>query len=453
MKLKRIAFFISALFTLYPAFAQKNKGLEARVDSLMAPLVRTNNYSGTVLITKEGKTLFTKAYGKMSREYNLNNTPDSKFLLASGSMMFTSAAILKLKEAGKLSLTDSVSKFLPDYRHGSKMTVHDLLAQRSGIPAIGTNGKVDYDSITKFDHTIDQLYGYFKEEDLLFNPGTKYNHGRSDYILLASIIEKVSGKSFGQYLKEAIFSPLGMKNTGHYSSEKEVITNLAKGYSPIGLYEVEGAYSISWSSKTGHASIYSTSQDLQKFTQAVLDGKLLTTASWNTIFTNHGDIVGYGWFITKHLNRDRYQMNGRAPGYSSYVGVYSKEKLSVIVLSNNYISLPADVGKSMATLVFNEPFERLNLTTKPVPTEFAKKLVGTYKFDKNFYRPDYELQITYDNGHLLSDWGGLIPVDKGDKNFKEYILRTYWSSITFQANEQGEITKMMYDTHQGLKVR
>ncbi|AMM52616.1 hypothetical protein TH61_17485 [Rufibacter sp. DG15C] len=454
MKLKQVAFLFSVLLILNPAFSQKKStALQARVDSLMMPLVQTNNYSGTVLISKDGKILFSKAYGPMSREYKLANTPDTKFFLASVSMPFTAVAIHKLQEAGKLSIKDPVSKFLPDYVYGSKLTVHDLLAQRSGIPAIGVNGKVDYDSLTKFDHSIEQLYTYFKNEELLFTPGTQYNHGRSDYILLAAIIEKVTGKGFGEYLKEAIFSPLGMQNTGHSSSEKEIIPNVAKGYAPTGLYEVESAYSISWSSKTGHASIYSTTTDLQKFTQAALDGKLLSPASWNALFTNYGDNVGYGWFVSKHLNRDRFQMNGRAPGYSAYAALYPKEKLSVIVLSNNYISLPADVGKSMAAIVFNEPFERLNLTTKPVPADYGQKLAGTYKFDKNFYRPDYELHLTYENGQLTSEWGGLIPIDKGDKHFKEFILRTYWSSITFVADERGQITKMLYDTHQGIKVK
>lgn len=450
--MKRIVVIISSLLLPYLALAQKNNRLISRVDSIVNPLVLTNNYSGTVLISQNGKILLSKSYGKMSREYNLNNQTNTKFFVASVSMIFTSAAIMKLHEEGKLLLNDPVSKFISDYKHGNNLTINDLLAQRSGIPAIGAGGNVDYDSITKFHHDIEKLISYFKDYELLFKPGSKYNHGRSDYILLAYIIEKITGKSFGQYLKEAIFDPLGMTNTGHCSSEKEMIQNLAKGYAPKGLYEVESAYQIDWSSKTGHGSIYSTAFDLYKFTQAALNNKLLSRESWIKIFTNYGDNVGYGWFITKHLNRDRFQMNGRSPGFSSYVGIYPKEGLTVIVLSNNYVSLPADVGKWLAALVLNEPFEKLNLTNKTVSADFAKKLTGTYKFDKNFYAPNAELKVRYENGNMISDWGGLIPIDKGDKNFKEFILRTYWSSVSFIANEQGEITQMKYDHHTGLKT-
>jgi CubicO group peptidase (beta-lactamase class C family) len=446
--------FLSVMLLLsFHAFSQKTEKFELRVDSLIMPLVNTNNYTGSVLVSRNNKILLSKSYGKMSREYNLNNTPQTKFFLASASMIFTSAAILKLIEDGKLSLTDPLSKFLPDYKLGNEITIHDLLAQRSGIPAIGAEGNVTYDSITKFAHSTEKLISYFKDYKLLYKPGTKYNHGRSDYILLAHIIEKLSGKFFGQYLKDEIFSPLGMNNTGHYTSEKEIVTNLAKGYAPKDLYDVESAYQIDWSSRTGHASIYSTTVDLQKFAQAALENKLLTKDSWNKIFTNYGDNVGYGWFITKHLNRDRFQMNGRSPGFSSYIGIYPQEKLTVVMLSNKYISLPADVGKSIGALVLNEPVERLNLTNKTVDAEFAKKLTGTYKFDENFYRPNFELEITYKDGNLVSTWGGLIPIDKGDKNFKEYILRNYWSSIRFIQNEKSVVTEMMFDTHKGTKVK
>jgi CubicO group peptidase (beta-lactamase class C family) len=298
--MKQIIIIFSFLFIAIHASSQQKNKLSG-IDSLINPLVVTNNYSGTILISQNGKTVFSKAYGKMSREYNLDNNTDTKFFLASVSMIFTSAAILKLNEEKKLLLSDTISKYISDYKHGNKLTISDLLAQRSGIPAIGTGGNVNYDSITKFEHNIDALISYFKDYELLFEPGTKYNHGRSDYILLAYIIEKISGKTFGQYVKDEIFIPLRMTNTGHYATEKEIIPNLAKGYAPKGLYDVESAYQINWSSKTGHASIYSTTSDLQKFTQAALDGKLLSKESWNKIFTDYGDNVGYGWFITNIL--------------------------------------------------------------------------------------------------------------------------------------------------------
>ncbi|MHA7830070.1 MAG: serine hydrolase domain-containing protein [Flagellimonas sp.] len=426
--------------------------LESSIDKLVMPLLKTNNYSGTILVSKNHEIVFNKAYGKMNREYDLDNELETKFFLASISMVFTSAAIMKLHETGKLSINDKLSKYYPDYKNGHLITLHDMLAQRSGIPAIGSEGNVDYNKITKFTHSTDELIEYFKEYDLLFKPDEKYNHGRSEYILLANIIEKVSGKSFGDFLNEEVFTPLEMNNTGHYKSEKMIIKNLAKGYAPKGLYDVESAYDIDWSSKTGHASIFSTANDLHKFGQAILNSELLNQESWDVITTNHGDEVGYGWFIRPHLNRVRYQMNGRSPGFSSYFAIYPDGNLIIAVLSNNYISLPADIGMNVAAIVFDEPYEPLNLTNRKLDAYLADKLIGRYKFDENFYVPNYELEIEYNDGYLTSQWGDLIPVDNGQENTKDFILRTYWSTLHFTTNDTGQVIELKYDSHSGTKI-
>lgn len=431
--------------------AQENR-LYAEVDKLVSPLVETNNFSGTLLVARDAKVVLKKAYGKMSRELDLDAQLDSKFFLASVSMIFTSAAVMKLEEDGHISLEDKLSKYLPDYKHADKISIHHLLAQRSGIPAIGAEANVDYDSMTKFTHTPTQLFEYFKDYDLLYSPGERYNHGRSEYILLALLIERISGKSFGTYLQDEIFQPLGMKNSGHFEGEHQIISKLSSGYAARDLYEVEKAYQIDWSSKTGHASIYSCVRDLQAFAEAILDDRLLSAASWKKILQNHGQNVGYGWFIRDHLNRRRFQMNGRSPGFSSYLAIYPEEKLLVVVLSNNYISLPYDIGQNLAALVLNEATEPLNLSRKPISKAQINQVVGYYQFGEDFYRPNFKLSVKEVKGRLYTDWGALVPVDEGSSAVKRFILRTYWSNIEFISNPQGEIEKMKFDRFEGKKV-
>jgi len=415
------------------------------IDALIKPYVETNNFSGSVLVAQNGKPVFSKAYGQMNRSYRLPNTTQTKFYLASVSMIFTSAAIMKLVEEKKLSLEDPLSKYLPDYKQGNRLTLHNLLSQRSGIPAIGDNKKVDYDSITKFTHTLDKLINYFKDDTLLFTPNSKYNHGRSDYIILAYIIEKVTGKPFGTYLKEVIFAPLGMTNTGHSNGEKEIITNLAVGYAAVGHYDVENADQIDWTSKTGHGSIYSTAEDLNKFATAILNNELLSRESWQKIFTDYGNNVGYAWFIRDHLDKKRVQMNGRSPGFSSYFGIYPDDKLTVIVLSNNYISLPPEIGKQLAALVLKKPFTKTNFTTTKLSPEKAARFTGKYKFDDKFYVKNFEMEVSFKDGNLSCTWGALIPVDEGKKQFNKFIQRDFWSDVEFTENTKGEIEAMMYD--------
>jgi CubicO group peptidase (beta-lactamase class C family) len=447
--LKIILFSTSLVFIfIFSAFGQSSE-----INALIKPYVETNNFSGSVLIAQQGQIIFSNAYGQMNRAYGIKNSAQTKFYLASVSMIFTSAAIMKLVEEKKLSLDDPLSKYLPDYKQGNRLTLHNLLSQRSGIPAIGDNRKVDYDSMTKFPHTPEKLISYIKDDSLLFAPDSKYNHGRSDYIILAYIIEKITGKSFGAYLKETIFGPLGMTNTGHSLGEKEIVSNLAAGYAPVGHYDVENAYQIDWTSKTGHGSIYSTAEDLNKFATAILNNKLLSKESWQKIFSDYGNGVGYAWFIRDHLDKKRVQMNGRSPGFSAYFGIYPDDKLVVIVLSNNYISLPPEIGKQLAAIAFKKPFTKTNISTAKLSAEQAGQLTGKYKFDDKFYVRNFEMEVSFKDGNLSCSWGALVPVDDGKKQFIKFIQRDYWSDVEFIEKSNGEIEAMMYDGQRGVKIK
>ncbi|MBX2955601.1 MAG: beta-lactamase family protein [Cyclobacteriaceae bacterium] len=436
-----------SIFFILSVSAQKSE-----IDKLIKPYVVTNNFSGSVLIAQNGRTLYSNAFGQMNRSYSLPNSKQTKFYLASVSMIFTSAAIMKLVEEGKLSLEDPLSKYLPDYEQGYRLTLHNLMSQRSGIPAIGNNKKVDYDSITKFPHTCDKLINYIKDDSLLFSPGSNYNHGRSDYIILAYIIEKVTGKSLGTYLKETIFDPLGMTNTGHSNGEKEIITNLAMGYKPVGHFDVENASQIDWTSKTGHGSVYSTAEDLNKFATTILDNEFLSKESWQKIFSDYGNNVGYAWFIRDQFDRRRFQMNGRSPGFSSYVGIFPDDKLTIIVLSNNFISLPPEIGKQMTAIVLKKPFAKPNITATKLNPEQAFRLTGKYKFDDKFYIKNFEMEVSFNDGNLSCTWGALIPVNEGKNQFNKFVQRDYWSDIEFTLNSKGEVEAMMYDGHKGVRI-
>jgi CubicO group peptidase (beta-lactamase class C family) len=426
---------------------------EKDIDVLVTPYVTTNNFSGSILIAQNGNVLFSKGYGPMNRSYHLPNTSKTKFYLASVSMIFTSAAIMKLVEEGKVSLNDSLSKYLPEYKYGNSITLHHLMSQRSGIINIGFNKKVNYDSVTKFEHTTQQLISYFKEDSLLFPPNTRYSHARSDYILLAHIIEKVTGKPYGSYLKQVLFDPLHMNNTGHSTGEKSIIPNLAAGYAPAGHFDIENAYQIAWTSKTRHGSIYATTEDLNRFANAILNNRIISKQSWQKIFTDYGDQVGYGWFIREHLEKKRFQMNGRSPGFSSYFGIYPNEKLVVIVLSNTDITLPSELGKQLAALIFKKPYSKMNLSPIELIQEQAQRLVVKYKFDEKFYRPNFELEVTFKDGKLSTTWGALIPVDEGKKPIKKFILRSYWSDIEFLETGNGQIEAMVFDSYKGVKIK
>ena len=435
---------------LFSISAQEDINL--KIDELVAPLVATNNFSGTIAIAKNGEMVMQKEYGEAVREYGVAHEPESKFYLASVSMIFTAAAVMKLRDEGKLKLDDPIGMYFPLYKNGETITIHHMLAQRSGIPAIGYNGSIDYNRMTKFAHSADSLFTYFQDYELLFEPGEKYNHGRSEYILLARLVEKLSGLPFGEYLRQEIFQPLNMNNTGHDPGDNQFIPKMAQGYAPAAAVSIERAPTLNWSSKTGHASIYSTTGDLLKFGKAALEKSILSAESWDKIFTDYGQQVGYGWFIRPHLGRERYQMNGRSPGYSSYLAIYPEEELVLAVLSNMYISLAANIGLDVAAIVLDEPYEPLPLSAEKINREEVAAFLGKYQFGPDFYRPNFLLEISYENGYLSTPWGWMIPVVRDNQSIRAFVLRPFWSYLEFKKDPDKGKWELKFDRFLGTKI-
>lgn len=435
-----------------PSTSEDLTSVSDKVNSIMDPLVSSNNYAGNVLIIKNGSTLFSESYGMMDEENQLKNSEKTKYILASASMIFTSAAIMKLVDEGKISTTDKLTRFFPDYKNGDQITIHHMLAQRSGIPAWDAGMSIA-NLKRKEPHTTAELIEYFKNDELLFEPGSDYSHGRSEYILLAAIIEKISEQPFEDYLKESIFEPLNIHNSGHYSSQMsdDDIPYLAIGYTEKGFTDVELAPKIHWSIKTGHASIYSTVQDMLKFADAVLNKELLSQESWNAILTNHGDNSGYGWYLNQKNNHKTYQMNGRSPGFSSYFGIYPEDNLIVIMLSNRYVSLPYFTGPKLAAAALGEPYETLKLTTQDVDRNFAERITGHYQMEPDFYRPNGIVKIKYNNGKMYSGSYPLIPVLGEQGTITGFVHRHYWSRLEFATDENGD-TQLNFDDFKGQKL-
>ncbi|MGH9768635.1 MAG: serine hydrolase domain-containing protein, partial [Blastocatellia bacterium] len=251
----------------------KPTDLEAKVDAYVRPYVEIKGFSGAILIASKGQVLLRKGYGMANYELDAPNTPLTKFHLASVSKSFTAAAIMILEERGLLGVSDPLSKYIPDYPEGDKITIHHLLTHTSGIPNV--NNFPDYNDKSKFPQTLASVIEMFKSKPFTMKPGERYSYSNSNYNVLAFIIEKVSGKSYGDFLKENIFDPLGMKDTGHDGKAGALIKGRASGYAPVGPSDLENASWIDWTIKTGNGSLYSTVEDLYKWDRALYTEKIL----------------------------------------------------------------------------------------------------------------------------------------------------------------------------------
>ena len=447
MKLR--VFLIFAL--LWTNGAPANPAASAKANDVagyVQPYVATNNFAGAILVARNWKPVFQKAYGYSDRERKLPNQLNTRFHVASMSMQFTAAATLRLVDAGKLSLETPVSDIIADYPNGANITLRHLLTQTSGIADI--NNQDDYDEILQSHQTPGTLVARMRGVAPLRPPGSYDREEHSAYNLLALIIERTSGKPFAEAVRDLVFRPLGMRDSG--IDDDRVLAGAAKGYRPKGLYEIEPADPIHWSAKAGNASAYTTVGDELKFVRGLFGNRFLSPPLRDTMF-DLGTRVGYGWFRSNSTRYGQpvYSMNGRAPGFASAVVYIPAERLLVTAFSNVYASVPTDMAYDIAALMLGKPYEPLSLRTQ-VPPESLAGLPASFQFTEDFYQPNAVVRVAAGSDGVSLHWpslgaSALIPV-AADR----YIDRNYWVSVEVARDANGQIVNLKYDRFSGKKL-
>jgi len=293
MKLKTAKLFILIFFLLGGTFSAFAQDKAAKIDELMKLYNDYGQFNGAVLVAENGKVIYKKGLGFANMEWNTPNTTDTKFRIASLTKQFTATLILQLVEQGKIKLDGKITDYLPDYRKdtGEKVTIHQLLNHTSGIRNFGSLPEYTEKEQRNF-FTVPDFVKKFASGDLEFEPGTKYSYSNSGYFLLGAIIEKVTGKSYEQVLKENIFDPLGMKNSG-YDHHDAIICKRAYGYEKT-LKGYKNASYLDMSIPYAAGSIYSTVEDLYLWDRALYSDKILSTKSKELMFKPYLSNYGYG---------------------------------------------------------------------------------------------------------------------------------------------------------------
>lgn len=417
--------------------------LEAEVDAYVKPFLGTKSFSGAVLLAKGGRVLVSKGYGMANYELDVPNTAQTIFHLASISKPFTAAAIMILEERGQLKVTDPLTKFISDYPNGDKITIHHLLIHTSGIA--NANDFPDYNDKSKFPQTTESLVAMFKNRPLTMQPGERFSYSNSNYNVLAFIIEKLSGKRYGEFLRENIFDPAGMKDTGHDDNPAKILRNRASGYVPVGVSEIENSPYLNWTIKTGNGSLYSTVEDLYKFDRALYTEKILKKSTLEKVFAAHIPGVGYGWFTGNRFNRQVVRINGRSPGFQGEIHRYVNDDACVIVLSNNYSGTASLMINDLAAILLGEKYKAPDFAkSAQVDPKIVTELVGTYQGGQNFIRPNATLAVQSRDDQLLLVWGpgyvsGLIPMSDG-----RFFDRMFGGLVSFARDEKGAVNRLIW---------
>ena len=421
-------------------------------DAYIRPYADTNNFSGAVLVARAGKILFEQAYGVANAAAELPNTRTTCFHIASMSMQFTAAGVLRLVEEGKLTLDTHVDDIVPQIPNGSKIAIRHLLEETSGLP--DANALPDYGQILKEHQTPGSLVQLIRNTEPRAAPGDpSSSEEHSSFNLLALITEKLTGTSFAEAQRQLVFKPLGMANSG-IDHDQKLPAACALGYAPIGVRDLQLAEQIKWSAKTGNASAYSTVGDEMKWVSGLFERQFLNEKLRAALLDYSTGHVGYGWFksVNKRFGVPVYYMNGRAPGFASFLAYIPSERLTVVVLSNIYASTPTTIGLDLAAIALGKDYATVHLTPGPLRDDGVARDAGSYKFGANFYQADATLILSVKNGNAMLHWPSaettaLVPVDGGD-----YIDRAYWVPVSFHRNTEGAATELIYAGFSGQRL-
>ncbi|QEC53551.1 CubicO group peptidase (beta-lactamase class C family) [Anseongella ginsenosidimutans] len=351
------------------------------LDSLYTTLYEEGNFNGCVLIAENGKPIYKKAFGfadiAAQRPLNCN----TKFELASVAKQFTAMAIMQLHQQRKLNYTDSLTKYFP--RMGYKnITIADLLHHTSGLRefVVGTKEIFDTTQINGNQEIAAALIKY--TPPLLFSPGDKFSYCNTNYVLLALIIEKVSGLKFSQYMDRFIFKPLGMTGTKVYSrqSAKHKLKNYALGYiydpvkSQLTLSDNLAGYRYQYyfDGVAGPYGISSSVEDMLKWDQALYTDVLISRHEQQQAYLplklNDGTTArlmeqyyGFGWLISPPENKSffgkRYMHAGGYPGYTNMIVRYPEKNKTIIILSNTFNAINIyEICETTEAIIFGQPF-------------------------------------------------------------------------------------------------
>jgi CubicO group peptidase (beta-lactamase class C family) len=353
-----IIFFV--LFALTPmAFAQDKA---KQIDELMHRYVENGKFNGTVLVAEHGKVIFKKGYGLANMEWNIPNTPDTKFRLGSLTKQFTAMLVMQLVEQGKLKLDGKITDYLPDYPKatGDKITIHNLLTHTSGIPnftdlpALGAVNRNPYKP-ADFMKTFSGL-------PLKFEPGSTFAYSNSGYFVLGVIIEKVTGKSYDKVLQVNIFTPLQMNNTG-YDVFATILPKRAAGYEKWGWWQYYTAPYLDMSIPYAAGSLYSTVEDLALWDQALYTDKLLPAPAKAILFTPFKNGYAYGWGVYKMQIgqlKDSVSVTshqGGISGFNTSIIRVPNDKNLVVLLNNTGSTNLGDMQDNILKILYNQPFD------------------------------------------------------------------------------------------------
>lgn len=397
-------FICSLFFTAFLAISI-NAQVQQEIANLLEGYAQYERLSGTVLVQKADKIVYENTFGCANYEQEVDNTLETIFNIGSLSKQFTAAAILHLVVDGEINLDETINQYLGIYasEKWEKVTVHHLLTHTSGIPSLMQFGQ-GLDDVFPEETAIPlaKLIGHFKHLKLLNKPGKKYQYNNSGYVLLAAIVEVVSGQTYGNFLQANIFGKYGLHHTSHGIKQKENLALPYYGYQKD-LLKRAPIYHSSW--LMGAGSIFSTIKDLAVWNQVIHSETFLTPSLRKLFFQKHEDAgngryYAYGWEIQERADKNFIHHDGTIFGYTCDFLYEPEAKILSIILTNKTHESLQLIGKSenfirqtnrkLQSLFFGKKYNPL---PKIRPINNNEQVAGTYNLSA-----DYQIALFKNEG-------------------------------------------------------
>lgn len=364
------------------------------IGNLMSTLYERGQFNGVILVAEQGEIIYRKAFGKANFRTGTNFTPETPSDIGSVTKQFTAMAIMILAERNKISYDDPVSKYIPEFSRSprvSQISLRNLLTHTSGIPDYGDLGINDSGLAPQ------GLIAMILEKEGLFSkPGVKYQYSNPGYSLLAIVMERVSGRAFGDFLEQEIFKPVGMRNTFVYDNPRNRSTRAAVGYDQFGQVDDNGPTAI-----PGDGGIYSTVDDLFQWDQALYTDKLVRQSTLSSALVpgrveEGNSTYGFGWNVGQNGDDKYVWHTGSHAGFRAFIERRLTKRVTVIMLTNKGNSKRLDINAAVQNILADKSYvlpkqsgaERLYRTFHESGIQAAMRMFDSLNSGKN---DDYDL--------------------------------------------------------------
>lgn len=427
---------IILVFSSLLAFAQSTVD---NLDKILNERFSATEPGAAVLVVQNDKILLRKGYGIAEMNRKVPVSPDMVFRIGSITKQFTSTAILKLVEDGRLSLQDDLSKYLSDFKTQHPITIEQLLNHTSGIKSYTSVPERMTTEAKKTKVSVAEMMGYIQSYPNDFKPGEKWLYNNSAYFLLGAVIEKVTGKTYNDYISQTFFKPLKM--TASYPDDSKPIAKQAAGYTKGEGDKFVMADYVHPSIPYSAGSIFSTLDDLWKWNQAVFSYKLvkkeLLEKAWEPTQTTNGSVesYGYGWQLGKVGDAKAIGHGGGIDGFVSFEVYVPEKKIYVAILANTMTMNPEDIAYTLAEEVAGVRKDKPQAIA--LSAEAGDQFVGVYKIN------DQEDRVITRNGnqYFSQRTGGtkfeIYPYAENQFAFKDSNTR-----IKFARDASGKVSEM-----------